>query len=82
MHSPIQPSPGRDQGKRYELEGCFSHSSQNGGYYRAILAAMVHFPNSVQIVPEGMNTKGFEALCSFFKGRIDQHDKNMFKTET
>ena len=59
---------GHTQAEEYECNGYFSHSCQNGGYYKAILAAMECCPESIQDVPKGMNSKGFDALCSFFRG--------------
>jgi len=56
------------QALEYEQSGCLSHSSQNGGYYKAILAAMIHRAGTVEHVPKNMNSKGFEALQNFFHG--------------
>ena len=61
----------------YENQGLLSHSSQSGGYYKAILAAMIHRPDSVEDVPKSMNSKGFDALCAFFQGQSAQNPKIM-----
>lgn len=54
----------------YEEAAHFSHSSQSGGYYKAMLSAMIHRPNMVERIPKRMNNKGFDALCDFFEGNL------------
>ena len=66
----FQHCPGREKALEYEKEGCFSHSSQSGGYYRAILDAMINPPDSIEDVPKTMNSKGFEALSEYFRGNV------------